>query len=164
MQLNRMGAWVSLVLASTAGAQHFAHPLDWVEGKVPPAPSYTTESLIPVDMPLYVSLKIGVDPATVSVGDDGVVRYVVVMRNAAGSVNAAYEGVRCATDEVKTYARSSGAGGWTNVSDPQWKSLTDNMPSRHAHAITRQGACSGLVASNLEDTLAALKQKTRPAR
>jgi hypothetical protein len=94
-------------------------------------------------MPVYVSLKIGVDPATVSVGDDGVVRYVVVMRNAAGSVTAAYEGVRCTTDEVKTYARSNGMGGWTTVADPQWKSLTDNMPSRHAHAITRQGACSG---------------------
>jgi hypothetical protein len=164
MQLNRLGAWVSLVLVSTAGAQHFAHPLDWVEGKVPAAPSYTTESLIPVDMPLYVSLKIGVDPATVSVGDDGVVRYVVVMRNAAGSINAAYEGVRCTTDEVKTYARASGTGDWTTVADPQWKSLTGNMPSRHAHAITRQGACIGRVASNLEDTLAALKQKTRPAR
>ena len=45
-----------------------------------------------------MSLKFGVDPATIVITGDGVVRYVVVASNQeGGAINAFYEGVRCST-------------------------------------------------------------------
>jgi len=114
-------------------------------------------------MPPYVTLKVGIAPETVAVGADKVVRYVVVMRNISGSVNAAYEGILCTTGEVKTYARVSSAGGWVLVTEPQWRPMTDNLPSRHAYAIAQQGACDGRTAAKREDILKALRRHQRAA-
>lgn len=151
-------------LAHCAGAQNTLENPNWVEEQVPPPPPYSKANLIPIEMPLYVSLKIGVDPSTVAVGGDGIVRYVVVMLNSTGTANAAYEGIRCFTDEVKTYARVGSSGEWTINTDPQWKPVNDNMPSRHAQAIARQGACDTRVAPSVAEVLKALKRNTKPSK
>ena len=115
-------------------------------------------------MPSYVSVKVGVDPQTLSVGADGVVRYVMVMRNSSGSVNAVYEGIRCVTDEVKTYARAGNSGQWTLVEQPQWKPVNDNMPSRHAWAFARQGGCENRLTTSKDAIIKALQQRQKPTR
>lgn len=151
-------ALAGVLACSSAWAQNISTDVtDWVEAPVPPAPAFSKNALLPIDMPPHVSLKVGIDPSTIAVGDDGVVRYVVVMTNNSGSVNAAYEGIRCTTDEVKTYARWSSSGNWSPVSDPQWKAVNDNMPSKHAHAFARQGGCINRLASSPSEIIAALK-------
>lgn len=130
---------------------------DWKEEQAPPPPAFSRDNVVPIEMPKYVSLKIGVDPNTIVVGKDGVVRYVVVMVNTSGSVNAVYEGIRCSSGEVKTYARWSASGAWNVASDPQWKGLNDNMPSRHAQAFARQGACENRTSTSTPEILRALK-------
>jgi len=145
-------------------AQYAPDKPDWVEDKVAAPPAYSKEQLIPIDMPPYVSMQIGVDATTVSVGRDGVVRYVVVMRNASGSTTAAYEGIRCTTDEVKTYARINATDNWVTVIDPQWKAINDNLPSKHAFAIARQGGCDTHLSRSREDTIKALKQRQKVNR
>lgn len=162
---NRKVRWVVLALwASVAGAQTAPPPPEWVEETPPAPPAFTTDQLIPIDMPLYVSVAVGVDPATITVGTDGVVRYVVVMRNASGASVAAFEGLRCTTDEVKTYARFGTAGQWVAIKAPEWKPINGNMPSKHAFAIARQGACDTHLSSNREETIRLLKQRQRIAR
>jgi len=153
------GFWMAL---ATAGvwSQTPVEVAEWVEEKSPSAPAYSTDQLIPVEMPPHVTLKVGIDPATLAVGaTDSVVRYVVVMRNATGSVNVAYEGIRCTTGEVKTYARVSAAGKWVNNEDAPWKDMTSNLPSRHAYAIAKQGACDGRTAGKRDDIISALKRR-----
>ncbi len=132
---------------------------DWKEADVPPPPAFSKDRLIPVEMPAFVTLKFGVDPATLTVTSDGVVRYVMVAANASGASNAMYEGIRCSTGEFKTYARFSAAGLWAVVNDPQWRPLRDNNVSKHALALARQGACEGrsAAASNPAQIIAALK-------
>ncbi len=134
---------------------------DWTEETVSAPPPFSTDRLVAIDMPVYVSMKVGVDPETIVVGGDGVVRYVMVMRNASGSTNAVYEGIRCITDEVKTYARVSASGAWTMVANPVWKSVNDNMPSRHAQAFARQGACQSRLATSRREIVEALKAPKR---
>jgi hypothetical protein len=134
-------------------------PNQWVEETVGAAPTFATATLIPIEMPAYVSVKVGVDPDTVTVGSDGIVRYVVVMTNATGSVNAAFEGIRCATDEVKVYARQGSSGKWTTVAVQQWKSVNDHTPSRHAYAIARQGACNARSTPTKTEVLLGLRRK-----
>jgi hypothetical protein len=150
------------MIAMGASAQNTAGNPDWSELKTPAPPAYSADGLIPIDMPSHISVKIGVDPSTIAVGSDGVVRYVVVMKNATGNMNAAFEGIRCVTDEVKTYARVGASGEWSLTSDPQWRPINDNVPSRHSIAIARQGACVARVATSNQEVLKALKQRQRP--
>lgn len=159
MAIKRFGMALCLMGASTlAWSQIPAEPIEWVEAAVPPPPVFSMVDLLPVEMPPYVTLKFGIDPTTVALGSDGVVRYVVVMRNASGSTQAAYEGILCSTGQVKTYARATSSGSWTQVRDPQWREMTDNLPSRHAFAISKQGVCDGRLAAKPEAILRKLKQ------
>ncbi len=147
--------------AMTVSAQTPVDPLDWTEDAVTAPPRYSTSQLIPIEMPPYVTLKVGVDPDTVSVGTDGVVRYVVVMRNNNGFESAVFEGILCTNGEVKTYARMGASGQWSIIREPQWRAMTDNLGSRHAFAISKQGACDGRATGNRETILQALKTRQR---
>jgi hypothetical protein len=132
-----------------------------IEDAPPAPPVYSTENLIRIEMPPYVTLKIGVDPKTIEVTADGLVRYVVVMRSTSGMTTAAYEGVRCTKGEVKTYARVNSAGIWVPDSQAQWRRLADSMGSRHAQAIVQQGGCEGVVGGRREDVINALTDVKR---
>ena len=130
------------LLALGAAGQLVADP-DWTESEAGPPPSFNKERLIAIEMPRYLSSRVAIDPATLSVSTDGVVRYVVVISNASGSINALHEGIRCATEEVKTYARYAPSGRWTSIAEPAWQSMTGPLPSKHALALARQGLCDG---------------------
>ena len=158
---NLPGLAVLCCLAMCVKAQAQVPPEDpdWQESMAPTPPAFHTDKLLPLDMPQYVTLKFGIDPATLSITPDGIVRYVVVAINASGSVTATYEGIRCAKGEVKTYARTSDKHPWTLLDDPQWRSLYDNQPSRHARIFARQAACDGAAtASTSADIIRAMKK------
>lgn len=114
---------------------------DWKE-VAPAPPPLRTEGLIRIDMP-QSNLRFGVDPASVSLGSDGVVRYVVVASSNSGAVNAFYEGIRCSTAEVRLYARHNPDSGWVLLSDGEWRSLHQSLPSRHSLVLARTGVCAG---------------------
>ena len=161
-----LGALCTLLFAATsalaAPAGNYPAEVEWVEAAVPDAPAFKTTSGIGIDMPHHVSVKVAVDPATLAIGSDGVVRYVAYMTNLSGSVSAVYEGIRCTTDEVKTYARWSSSGQWTRTTEPVWKEINSNLPSKHAFAIARQGACENHVAqSTVADIVRALQQTSK---
>lgn len=137
-------AWLGFILvASSASAQLFSTDPLWNESEVPAPPAFSKDKLIPINMPGYVSVRLGIDPGALAVTPDGVVRYVVVAVNESGSMSAMYEGIRCASAETKTYARFSGNGPWISAQDPQWQDLNGSLPSKHALALARQGVCEG---------------------
>lgn len=115
---------------------------EWTETAVPPPPSFNVNQLTPIEMPPYMSLQFGVDMRTVTITGDGIVRYVVVARNRSGdAVNAFYEGVRCKTSEMKTYARYNN-GTWQDAEQADWKSFKD-MNSSYTSQLASQGLCRG---------------------
>jgi hypothetical protein len=141
--MRRSGvAWALMLASAAALAQVPPEDPDWREAEAPPPPALELEGLIPLDMPRS-ALRFGVAPASVSVGSDGVVRYVVVATSATGAVNALYEGLRCNSAEFKVYARHSGSGGWTLAKDSSWRPLHDAPNSRHSMQVARNGACIG---------------------
>jgi hypothetical protein len=132
---------------------------EWKESEAPPPPAFDVSKLVTFDAPLSSSLIYGVDPASVSISNsDSLVRYVMVATSASGARNVMYEGIRCATGEVKTYARYSPEGRWNVVANPQWRSLFGNMPSNHALRFAQAGACDGAApASSVEALVRQLK-------
>lgn len=128
--------------AAVAQAQLATPDPDWKEAEAPPPPALHLDKLIPIEIP-GATLRYGVDPASVSLGADGVVRYVVVARSSTGAVNAMYEGIRCNTAEVKVYARHNPDSGWSRNTSGEWGPLHETRPFRHSLAIARTGACMG---------------------
>ena len=158
MKFNQLGC---LALAFwSLGAVAQIEPEEWKESDTPPPPAFNIDKLIPMAMPPYVTLQFGVDPATLAMTSDGIVRYVVVARNATGSSTAMYEGLRCATREVKTYARQTSGGPWAMVKSPQWQALNAKLPSKHAAVLAGQGVCDtpSTTANSVADIVRALKK------
>ena len=120
---------------------------DWKETEVPPPPAFKTDQLIPLEMPRHLTTRFGVDPDSLRITPDGIVRYVMVASSPSGNLNVSYEGIRCLTAEVKVYARRGATGQWNAVSNAQWRPLNGNQPSLHALALARQGACAGRAAT-----------------
>ena len=138
----RMGAaLLACVFCSLPVHAQLADPNpDWKEVEVPPPPALRKEGLVPLDMGSSV-LRWGVDPASITIANDRVVRYVVVAQGQGGAVNALYEGLRCSTGEVKVYARYSGDK-WVSATGSEWKPLdNNNAATRHSLLIARNGVC-----------------------
>jgi hypothetical protein len=147
-----------LLLSAAAWAQRDIEAADWKEEAVPPPPAFDAGKLLTFDVSQASSLAYGVDPASLRISKDGVLSYVMVASSASGARNVLYEGIRCVTGEVKTYARYSPSGSWTPVTRPEWRSMFDNMPSRHALAFARAGACDNAAqASSVDEIVRKLK-------
>ena len=131
-----------LAWAALAQAQLFSDP-NWQEGPVPAPPDFSLERLLRFEVNPSSPLVYAIDPQTLSISAaDRVVRYVVVAYRPGGSTNAIYEGLRCDTAEVKTYARASEPGKWSPVGSPIWRPLdVTQSATRHSLALARQGLC-----------------------
>jgi hypothetical protein len=139
----KKAAGLLALCAGAAWAQLTPIDPDWREIEAPPPPALRTTGLIELEMPRS-TLRFGVDPASVTLGSDGIVRYVVVAQSASGTVNAMYEGVHCKTGDVKVYARHNPGSGWVRVPEAAWVPLHSGLSqTRHSLLIARGGACVG---------------------
>jgi len=136
------------LLATLACAPAFAGILTgapeggYPELPTPPVPAFDANKTIAIALRPDSNIAMGIDPATITVESDGIVRYVSVARSTTGNaVTATYEGIRCTTAEVKLYARHSIDGGWRPVAEPKWQSLYDAGPARYSLPIAKAGIC-----------------------
>lgn len=163
---TRMRASVAiagLLLAGSAWSQLADLDPDWKELQVAPPATFNSSRMIPIEMPRYVTVKVGVDPDSLQVGSDGIVRYVVLAISDSGNVNAMFEGIWCRAGEVKTYARFGSDGKWHATEDSQWRPLNGNQRSMHALALARQGACDGRATTSASPA-AIIRKLRQPAR
>ena len=143
LALGALALATAAVLPTVGWAQLAADNPDWKESDAPPAPQFDMARLLSFDVAAASSLRFGVDPATISITPDGLVRYVVVASNSSGAMNAMYEGVRCATSEVRTYARFTTSGGWKPVVNSDWQSLAVTTLPRHSSILAKLAFCTG---------------------
>jgi hypothetical protein len=129
--------------AACAFAQDIPNPqADWKEMDAPPPPALRTEGLIPIEV-AGSSLRFGIDPKSITVGGDRVVRYVVVATSSSGVVNGIYEGLRCDAGTAKVYARYNPDSGWVPASNSDWQDVRGGASAtRHSYSIARSGACA----------------------
>jgi hypothetical protein len=80
-----------------------------------------------------------VDAASLSVSNDGIVRYILVARSSAGAENVSFEGMRCTTGEVRIYALGRD-GAW--VGRPtDWRAIEPRSVQRWHNALYRDYFC-----------------------
>jgi hypothetical protein len=136
----RLGA--ALILSACAFSAQGSEE-NWTEKRVAPPASFSQERLLSLDAASGSALRYGLDPASLSLGADGVVRYVLVARSSSGALNVLFEGIRCATAEMKTFARWNNAGEWNLSPDAPWRPLLSSGSTRQGLLLARQGLCDG---------------------
>ena len=96
----------------------------WVEGSFE-LPAYPDDdALLPVPGQSVASgLEVFLDPASISIGDDGVSRYTVVLVSRRGARNVIYEGLRCSAVSHRVYAFGDGRGGFGKLQEERWERL-----------------------------------------
>lgn len=131
-----------LAVGNLAQAQVFVDATEWKESEVPPPPAFDMRKLVTFEVPRITTLVYGVDPGSIAISkNDSLVRYVLVITSSSGARNVMYEALRCSTGEFKTYARYSLDGKWSPVANPVWRSVFEDLPSKHALWFAKAGAC-----------------------
>ena len=103
-----------------------------------------------------------IDPASLSVGSDGEVRYVLVARSAQGVENVSFEGMRCNSAELRLYALGRG-GAWTGMSG-EWRSMRERSAQRWQLTLFREFFCPLKdPITNVREGIQALRDGGHPA-
>ncbi len=100
-----------------------------------------------------------VDPASITVGRDGVVRYTLVIETPAGARNVSFEGIRCEARERRLYASGQGDGSWSQARGSNWTKITEASVNRHHAALYLEYFCpDGIPVVQARDAIENLRQ------
>lgn len=150
MLAKAFAALLAMTAAWPAAAQLFGgrdndpdEPKKWVELEVK-LPAYPgEEKLLQFVGAAAVPHRFFLDPDSLSVGGDGVVRYAMVVKAGGGASNTSYEGIRCDVRQYKIYAVGRRDGNWTTARDPQWRDI-DFRDANRPHNVLYHGIlCEG---------------------
>lgn len=112
-----------------------------IEAQLPPYPK--TENLLAIDAGGATPHKFFIDAPSISVGEDGVVRYSLVVKTAGGATNVTFEGMRCDVRELKLYALGHANGSWSRARDPKWRRIEQQDVNRHHNLLYAEVLCPG---------------------
>lgn len=123
-------------------ATQFVEPEPWKEQPVE-LPAYPDGKHF-VAVPLQIAgsnLEMFIDEPSLAVGEDGVVRYVMLLRSPTGTENLFYEGIRCATHEWRAFAYGGSAGAWSALPDRGWAPIRNLGVERYREELYRYYLC-----------------------
>jgi hypothetical protein len=148
LHLQRWAAAVALLML----AQQAVADIVFRNFEDPDAPQWEEEAVaipgFPQDANLrefYVSAtttnRFFVDAESLSIGKDGVVRYVLVVKTGSGATNVSFEGIRCDTYELKVYASGRPDGNWSLARGSKWRPISNRQVNRHHLALAKELFC-----------------------
>lgn len=113
--------------------------LKWkeAEARLPPYPK--DADLIEFQVSSGATFRFFVDAASLSVADDGVVRYTLVARSPSGVANVSFEGIRCAAKSYKVFARGTG-GNWSRR-ESEWQVIQERTVQRWHNVLYWEFLC-----------------------
>lgn len=117
-----------LLLSACAAKKEFKDEFDaekkWIEqlSQLPPYPD--ASNLIAFDAGSITDYKHFVDATSISIGQDGVIRFTLVTQSSTGAMNISFEGIRCATNERKLYAIGRDDKTWSEPRESEWQPLS----------------------------------------
>jgi hypothetical protein len=137
---------------------------NWREADVPAPPAAGSGELLPFFMSSASDYRFSVDSASIAPGTDGVVRYTLFVRSPLGAETVTYEGIRCATEEVKTYAYGGADRRWS-VHAGKWRRIEARGVQRWHHILWSEYFCPrGLPIRTAAEGVDALRRGGHPDR
>ena len=111
-----------------------------VAAQIPPYPKGA--NLVRIPTGTATSHQFFVDPGSLALGEDGVMRYTVVTRTAGGATNVTFEGIRCETRERKIYALGHSDGSWARSRKAEWQRIVLRDLTPYSHTLYHQFFCN----------------------
>lgn len=140
--------------------EYYEEEKKWIEGeaKLPDYPH--VQNLIEFDAGAATSNRYYVDGSTLSVGVDGVVRYVVVVKASGGATNVNFEGIRCGAKERKLYAFGRSDNKWGNSRTQEWQLI---RPGSYQAVLYKEYFCpKNIVIYKADEGVNALRRGGHP--
>lgn len=135
----------------------------WQEKAVELPNAPLPENLLPFYVSAATDNQFFVDGSSLTVGADGVVRYVLVVQSGAGARNVTYEGLRCETRERRIYASGRLDGTWSKSRNESWQRIRDVPANRHHAALFLDYLCpGGTIARSADEARDALRRGEHP--
>lgn len=149
MNVSGVLRWVLLPVVSLFAVQAGAEDFDdddylqkrWQESEVVLPASPSEASLLSFYVSAATENRFFIDGATLAVGSDGVVRYVLVVVSPQGVRNVTFEGMRCDTKERRVYAAGRMDGSWSKGRRDEWVPIRDAYANRHHTALYNEYFC-----------------------
>lgn len=136
---------------------------EFKEGEVslPPLPD---GDLIEFAVSSATSFRFFVDPKSISIGGEGLVRYTLVARSPSGVRNISYEGIRCGGQGlVRVYAFSTGDK-WSRNTASDWRPIEPKGVQRWHSVLRSQFFCPGrFYIQSAQEGIDALRRGSHPA-
>lgn len=110
-----------------------------VQAELPPAPNERDLVVFPVSGASHY--RFSIDTYSLSIGSDGVFRYVLVATSDQGARNVTYEGIRCESMERKLYAIGQPNGSWVRSRDAVWVPIAEVGNNRQHAALMKEYFC-----------------------
>ncbi len=128
--------------------------------QLPPHPK--PENLLSFDTGSNTRNNYYVDAASISIGEDRVVRYTLVVKSGGGgATNVSFEGIRCDAAQVRVYALGHPGARWSRARDANWRAIEYREINGHHNILLRNFMCTqtrSREAASLRDIVAALKR------
>ena len=136
----------------------------WQEAAIDKYPTYPrNEALVRFDVGDASPHRFFIDPPSLAIGADGVVRYTLVTRTAGGATNVTYEGIRCEGRRHRYYAVGRDGGTWTPARNAEWRRIELQDVDRQRLALVDDFLCAGPVPRKTEkDILNRLRRGPEP--
>lgn len=103
----------------------------WKEDSVALPAAPVADQLIPFEVDVSNANRFFVDPASINIGKDGVVRFTVVIESSEGARTVNFEGIRCETRERKIYAFGQADGTWVKSQGASWIPMLKQQHKLH---------------------------------
>ncbi len=123
-------------------------PWKEIESQLPAAPK--AENLVEIKLGARSENRFLIDAASLAAGEDGVVRYVVVIESPAGAKTINFEGMRCTTGERKLYAFGRNDGGWGRNRYARWELIQGRSINDFRRELFFHYFCTVEGAANLD--------------
>jgi hypothetical protein len=134
-----------------------------IEAQLPAAP--TPRTLIEVKLDSSSRNQLFIDAASLSIGDDGVVRYTAIIHSPSGAETISFEGLRCESGERKLYAfgrrlantGGSDAGSWSRNRYAKWEPIQARLAGGYHRELFFHYLCTVSTRRDLPTLLHLLK-------
>jgi len=126
--------------------------------QLPPAPKQA--NLLAFDVSPTATQAFAIDPGSLTVGTDGVIRYTLVSTSRSGAKNISYEGIRCQTYEYKRYAFGQADGTWARSRRNKWDAIHGHGGNHPQAALAKDFLClEQTIAGKADDMIGRIRNK-----
>ena len=128
-----------------------------IQAQLPAYPNIA--KALPFEVPAARPTQFFVDPSSISVSEDGVVRFSLIAKSSSGVLNVSYEGMRCETREKKLYAFGRKTGDWSRNRFAKWEEIPQTARDPQHNQLYSDFFCpQGDILGDTKEAISALER------